>query len=108
MAKKTYEIEIGTEKALVSLSDKYDDIAAEVGLTAVLPADIKVGQFVPDQRELVKAGILFKLSVGYEGKKRGTLLISADKLANRGELVNKQFNAKTIKSVSIKTYSKLV
>lgn len=108
MAKKTYEIAIGTEKTLVSLTDKYDAIAAEVGLTAVLPADVKVGQFVAGQSELIKAGILFKLSVGYEGGKRGTILISADKLANRGELVNKQFNTKTIKSASIKTFSKLV
>lgn len=108
MAKKTYEITVGTEKTLVSLSDKYDAIADEVGLEAVAAADIKIGQFVAPQSELVKAGILFKLSVGYEGGKRGTLLTSVDKLASRGELVNKQFNSKTIKSVSIKTFSKLV
>jgi hypothetical protein len=108
MAKKTYKITIGTETAFVSLPDTYDAIASEVGFDAVLPSDIKVGQFVPKQQELIESGILFQLSVGFEGKKRGRILTSIDKLANRGALVDKQFNGKTIKSVSIRTYSKLV
>lgn len=104
---KTYKGTIGTKEFFIELPESYSGIASDLGFEATTAADFKVGDFVPSHQVLLRNGIIFELSLGLKGKKRGRCVISAEKLANRNDLVGKTFNGKMVNSASIRTYSKL-
>ncbi|ELS32790.1 MULTISPECIES: hypothetical protein [Pseudanabaena] len=107
MALKTYKGTVGSKEFFLKLPDSYSEIASDLGFETTTSADFVTGTYVASHKELLQNGIIFQLTLGLAGGKRGRCLISADKLANQNALVDKSFNSKVIKSVSIRTFSKL-
>jgi hypothetical protein len=107
MAKKTFKITIGTKTKFVRLDEAYTSIATEAGLELAVAGDIVNGDNTEKQAALISSGILFQLSVGFENGKRGRIVISSEKLATLHDLEGTSFKGKTIKSASLRTYSKI-